>query len=184
MAEEVKIHPGVVIVGGLLIGVGGTLLYALTARAAPPVTEFVVSDLVIYPTEVMLGQTVAISSTVTNIGGEAGSYTIRLGGDFMAERIVTLAPGESEVVTFEVTPEVAKTYGVSVDGLAGTFVATEVGVAAYSVVIGVSNPTPAIDEVVSWWADITNIGTALGAPTVNFYRDGNFLYGRTLLPIS
>ncbi|GAI51252.1 unnamed protein product, partial [marine sediment metagenome] len=64
------------------------------------------------------------------------------------------------------------------------FVATEVGVAAYSVVIGVSNPTPAIDEVVSWWADITNIGTALGAPTVNFYRDGNFLYGRTLLPIS
>ncbi len=42
----------------------------------------------------------------------------------MAEQIVTLNPGESEVVTFEVTPSEARAYQVSVNGLADSFVAT------------------------------------------------------------
>lgn len=42
----------------------------------------------------------------------------------MAEQIVTLNPGESEVVTFAVTPSEARTYQVAVNGLAGSFVAT------------------------------------------------------------
>ena len=40
----------------------------------------------------------------------------------MAEQSVTLNPGESRVVSFEVVPDVAKTYSVTVDGLSGTFV--------------------------------------------------------------
>ncbi|HUV56679.1 MAG TPA: hypothetical protein VMV84_05535 [Dehalococcoidales bacterium] len=43
----------------------------------------------------------------------------------MAEQVVTLNPGESKVVSFEAVPSVAKTYSVSVDGLTGSFVATE-----------------------------------------------------------
>ncbi|MBA7703978.1 hypothetical protein ES703_112775 [subsurface metagenome] len=43
----------------------------------------------------------------------------------MAEQNVTLQPGESKVVSFEATPTVAKIYQVSVNGLTGSFVATE-----------------------------------------------------------
>ncbi|MBA7686808.1 hypothetical protein ES703_95267 [subsurface metagenome] len=43
----------------------------------------------------------------------------------MAEQTVTLNPGESKVVAFEVTPSEARTYQVSVNGLAGSFIATE-----------------------------------------------------------
>ena len=43
----------------------------------------------------------------------------------MAQQTVTLQPGESRVVSFEATPAIAKTFQVSVDGLAGSFVASE-----------------------------------------------------------
>ena len=44
----------------------------------------------------------------------------------MAEQSVTLQPGESKLVSFEATPTKARTYQVSVNGLTGSFVATEV----------------------------------------------------------
>ncbi|GAI90650.1 unnamed protein product, partial [marine sediment metagenome] len=150
----------------------------------PPVAEFEVSDLVIYPTQVMVGETVIIACTVTNIGGEAGTKTIICTGDFVAQRTVTLAPGESTTVSFEVTPEVAKIYSVSVDGLYGSFEATEIGVPAYSVALEVSNMNPEVGEKISCWIDITNIGTAPGTPIVSFYIDGALEATRTLLPIS
>lgn len=43
----------------------------------------------------------------------------------MAQQTITLAPAESKVVSFEATPQEAKTYQVSVNSLAGSFVATE-----------------------------------------------------------
>lgn len=39
----------------------------------------------------------------------------------MAEQTVTLQPNESKLVSFEAIPHEAKTYQVSVDGLAGSF---------------------------------------------------------------
>ena len=46
----------------------------------------------------------------------------------MAQQTVALAPGESKTVSFEVTPPVAKSYSVSVNGLTGSFKATSHGV--------------------------------------------------------
>lgn len=43
----------------------------------------------------------------------------------MAEETVTLQPGESKQISFEVTPDEARTYQVSVDGLSGSFDAME-----------------------------------------------------------
>ncbi len=186
MPEEKRISPAVVIVGaGLALGGGAALLYALTVRAAPPGAEFEVSDLMISPTEVQIGNPVEISCLVENIGTESGSKTIicEVEGTIM-EKIVTLGPGESEVVSFEVTPEVAKAYSVSADGLYGTFVATEIGVPAYSVALEVSNMNPEVGEKISCWIDITNIGTAPGTPIVSFYIDGALEATRTLPPIS
>ena len=87
----------------------------------PPAAEFRVSDLVISPLEVEPGQVVTISCTVTNIGTEAGSYTVKLRGDFMADKEAQLVPGESKTASFEVIPAEARPHSVSVDGLAGTF---------------------------------------------------------------
>jgi len=88
-----------------------------------PVADIRVEDLIISPAQVYVGEPVTISCVVTNIGSEAGTYTVTLGGDFMAQKNVTLQPGESRAVSFEVIPSFAKTYSVSVDGLSGSFVA-------------------------------------------------------------
>jgi len=41
----------------------------------------------------------------------------------MVEQEVTLAPGESKLVSFEATPHETKTYHVSINGLTGSFFA-------------------------------------------------------------
>ena len=133
----------------------------------PPGAEFSVSNLVISPTEVNPGQPVTITCTVTNIGTEAGDYTVVLGGDFMAEKIVSLEPGQSEAVSFEVTPTEAKTFQVSVDGLTGSFIATEVPVADIRVENLVIEPAEVnVGEKVTISCTATNIGAAAGTKTI------------------
>ncbi len=132
-----------------------------------PLVEFWVSNLVISPQEVNLGQVVTISCTVTNIGAEAGDYTILLGGDFMAEQIVELAPGESKTIAFEVVPTEIKTHSVSVDGLTGTF--NVIGVADIRVENLVISPAEVIiGEVVTISCTATNYGTASGSKIITF----------------
>jgi len=132
-----------------------------------PPAEFRVSDLVISPTIVNPGQVVTISCTVTNMTYQAGDYTVTLGGDFMAEQTVTLQPGESRVISFEVTPTVAKTYQVSVDGLTGTFRATTAPVADIRVENLTITPTEVfVGETVTISVTVTNYGTAVGTKTI------------------
>lgn len=130
----------------------------------PPGAEFSVSNLVIEPTEVNPGQPVTISCTVTNIGGETGNYTVHLGGDFMAEKTVSLEPGRSAVVSFEVTPAEAKTFHVSVNGLAGSFIATEEAVADIRVENLVIEPSEVnVGQKVTISVTATNYGAAPGS---------------------
>ena len=49
----------------------------------------------------------------------------------MAEQTVSLNPGESQVVSFKVTPSEAREYLVAVDGLQGGFVASEAPAAVF-----------------------------------------------------
>jgi len=133
----------------------------------PPGAEFRVSGLIISPIEVNPGQVVTISCLVTNIGSEAGDYTIILGGDFMAERTVTLGPGESTTVSFEVTPVVAKTYSVSIDGLSGSFRATTVPVADIRVENLTITPSEVyVGEPVTISVTATNYGTKAGTKRI------------------
>ncbi|MBA7580913.1 hypothetical protein ES708_22811 [subsurface metagenome] len=134
---------------------------------APPGAEFEVSNLIISPTEVNPGQVVTISCLVTNIGGEAGSYTVHLGGDFMASKTVSLGPGESTTVSFPVTPTAAGTYNVSADGLYGSFVATEEAVADIRVEnLAISPSEVMVGEPVSISVTATNYGTKAGSKTI------------------
>ena len=133
----------------------------------PPAVEFKVSDLAISPQEVNPGQIVTISCLVTNIGSEAGSYTVKLGGDFMAEQTVSLQPGESKTVSFDVTPTTAKTYQVSVDGLSGSFRAVTTPVADIRVEDLVIEPAEVnVGEKVTINVTAKNYGTAAGSKTI------------------
>ncbi|GAI86561.1 unnamed protein product [marine sediment metagenome] len=81
----------------------------------------------------------------------------------MAEKTITLAPSESKVVSFEVTPAVAKTYSVSVDGLSGSFVATTVPVADIRVEnLSITPSEVMVGEKVTITCTATNYGTAAG----------------------
>jgi parallel beta-helix repeat protein len=84
---------------------------------------FKVSDLLISPTEVEVGETVSISVNVINAGDISGTFTIilKVNGSVEATRDVTLAGGESVVVTFELSKDAPGTYEIEVDGLRGTF---------------------------------------------------------------
>lgn len=98
----------------------GLLAHIRDVHPEVPAT-FQVSDLVILPSEVDLGQVVTISCIVTNTGGQAGSYTVTLGGDLTARQTVALQSGESRAVSFEAIPREVKVYQVVVDGLSGSF---------------------------------------------------------------
>lgn len=83
----------------------------------------------------------------------------------MAKQTVTLEPGESQVVAVEVTPTIAKTYQVSVDGLTGSFKATRFPVGNWV------SPTSHIDPESAWFfhnraydGDITTMAGATQPP--------------------
>ncbi len=77
----------------------------------------------------------------------------------MAEQSVTLQPGESKVVSFEATPQEARTYQVSVNGLTGSFVAAE------------APPEPPPGEGIIW-GFVTDSLTGEAVPDVKITLDG------------
>lgn len=135
----------------------------------PTAAQFKVSNLVIAPPEVGIGEIVTISCTATNIGSEAGDYTVKLGGDFVAQEQVTLSPGESKVISFTVTPTVAKTYVVTIDGLSGTFKATAAPPPGADIRIENLTISPAevqVGQAVQISCTATNYGGAAGSKTI------------------
>jgi len=85
--------------------------------------EFKVSNLMINPTEVIAGEAVEISVTVTNVGKQSGEYSVTLTINGVVEDVktVSLAAGESKLVTFSVAKDAAGIYNVDVNGLLGSF---------------------------------------------------------------
>lgn len=84
------------------------------------------------------------------------------------QKIVTLAPGESKTVSFSYTPTVAKGYGVSVDGLSGSFVAHPVPQAEFVVSNLIIEPSEVyVGEAVSISCVVTNTGDVAGNYEVN-----------------
>ncbi|HUV52892.1 MAG TPA: carboxypeptidase regulatory-like domain-containing protein [Dehalococcoidia bacterium] len=112
-------------------GLGALALWGLArvvkAKPKPPLppANIVVSNLLISPTEVEVGQDVTVSVDVTNIGQTAGSYTVvaevyaRERAD--RKRTVDLQPGETKTVPFIFTPTEPGEYTVEVGDLAGSF---------------------------------------------------------------
>ena len=100
-----------------------TMVYGSPEPAPEPVT-FSLSSLITSPNEVALGESVAISVEVTNIGGETGNYkvTLKIDGVMEASREILVNAGASQKITFTTSKDLPGTYAVDINGLSGIFV--------------------------------------------------------------
>jgi len=89
----------------------------------PAPANFVVSNLNVAPPEIEVGENVAITINVVNDGGQEGAYLVELkiNGETVDSKKVTLGAGQSEQVRFTVSGTEPGQYEVVVSGLGGEF---------------------------------------------------------------
>ncbi len=108
------------------LAVGG---YYYVQSLPPPIkkAEFQVTNLTINPVEAGVGQPIIISANVTNVGEEAGNYSVGLAIDDVVKenKTVQLLGGTSEIVEFIVTESNEGSYSVKIEELNGTFIVTD-----------------------------------------------------------
>lgn len=107
--------PGVPPVGpGIITPPSGT-------GPSTPTASFTINNLTVNPPEITVGEQSTIDAVVTNNGGIAGEYTatLTLDGKPLSSQTLTLDPGESQAVVFNVSPALPGTYGVEINGLDG-----------------------------------------------------------------
>jgi len=141
----------------------------------PPVVPavFSLSALTVQPDMVEPKQEVTITVRVTNTGGKEGSHTVvlNINGAKGDEKVVTVAPGGKETVTFRVSEEEPGNYSVDINGLSGNFVVKEEPPVAPST----PPSTPPVKPSVNW----PLIGGIIGAMIVVALTIIYFLRKRT-----
>jgi PKD repeat protein len=97
------------------------------AVAEAEVAEFVASNINIEPPQALPDQVVSISVNVANSGGAEGNYQVVLNidGNLEDSQLISLAPGSSRRVVFNVTRLIPGAYEVSIEGHKGQFIVTE-----------------------------------------------------------
>jgi len=100
-------------------GIGG---FFTAIPLAPPF--FTVSNFAINPERVRQGQPVTISATITNTGELPGSHTLilRIKGLAESQQEVTLSPGKSQNIEFQIVKDTPGFYPVSLENWTGKFV--------------------------------------------------------------
>ncbi|MCD6480522.1 PKD domain-containing protein [Candidatus Bathyarchaeota archaeon] len=95
-------------------------------KTPPAPAKFELSDLSVSPKEVGPGEAVTVSVKVSNVGEESGVTTVKvkLDGEVVDSKTITLDGGSSTTVTFTVSSDVEGTHTVEVDGLIDTFTVT------------------------------------------------------------
>jgi len=84
--------------------------------------EFIISGLTIYPDEAEVDEPVSVSVNITNIGDEAGNYTLSLliNGISTENRTISLSGANSTIVEFAVALKDEGNYTIAVGNLTGT----------------------------------------------------------------
>ena len=159
---------------GSPILVGGSLV-----PYVPEPAEFQFSTLIVEPEEVEPGEEVNISLRVTNIGEATGNRTITLDvgeGLITDVKTVTLAGGESETITFTVTPETEGVYSVTIEDLVGGFEAKITPLMPAEFVLSELEASPgdvSVGEEVTVTVNVANIGEVEGSHMVVLKVDGD-----------
>jgi len=99
--------------------------FAVMAEPVSPLqpARFEIRNLDISPIEVMPGERVTISAWLFNIGGLSGEHTLKVNikGLLETSQLIRLSPGQSQSITFTVTPGSPRSYWVEIDDLRGHF---------------------------------------------------------------
>jgi|GEM_PF-3157790 len=106
--------------------------FAVMANLAAPILPalFELSNLDISPLEVKAGESITITAWLANIGGLRGEHTVivNMKGLLETSQAIGLAPGQSQKLTFTVTPGSPGSYTVAIDELKGSFMVEAVPV--------------------------------------------------------
>jgi len=95
--------------------------------------EFKLDSLVMSSHETVAGSSVTVTVDIANIGEAEGGYTVtlKLNGEEVESREVTLAGGETETVRFTVAKDTVGIYDIEVNGLVGTLAVSPTPPAGY-----------------------------------------------------
>lgn len=151
---------------------------AVAVLAPTRPANFTVTDLSITPKEVVTGESVSISVIVTNTGDLTGSYKVSFQiDDVVAQtREVTLDGGDSETISFSLTPDTIGKYTVNINGLPGTFEVKPpkppVPATFTTSDLTISPTEVNIGESVTISATVANIGGVTGTYLVTLKIDG------------
>jgi len=105
---------------------GRTSTAAGTPTAPASTGAFSTSDLTVSPASVKAGDMATVSVRVVNGGSAEASKTVilKINDQDEAQKNVTLAPGASKVVSFNVSKSAPGNYKVSIDGQSDSFQVT------------------------------------------------------------
>jgi hypothetical protein len=131
-----------------------------------------VTNLTVEPHEVGVGQPITISANVTNVGEEAGSYSVTLTiNDVVKEtKTIQLLGGEYKIVDFTVTESAEGNYFVKIGGLNVTFSISAAPPPSTWRMSGlfVSPYEAWVNDVVTISVNVTNTGDNAGSYSLAF----------------
>lgn len=160
---------GAICLLGLLASLG---LVQACAEAHP---SYEVLSLNITPTNITTGEKATIEARVRNINSETDIYNIPLMVNGVADvrKSITLAPGETELLTFELIRNHAGVYKISVGGKESTLTVEHPSPADFRLSNLEINPSEVnVGGSVVITATIENIGGSQGSYTAELKIDG------------
>ena len=85
--------------------------------------EFRISNLVVTPSEIAVGEEFVITVEVANTGGNQGTYStvLEINGETAGTKNVAMAAGSKETVSFQLTEDTPGVYTAKLDDLSATF---------------------------------------------------------------
>lgn len=101
----------------------------------------------------------------------------------MAEQTVTLQPSESTPVVFEAIPHEARTYQVTVDGLAGSFVALAPVISIKVTRAYLREDSPSVSEYYSGWISIIPSSELNLGLFGSYIQAGALVVNRSSIPV-
>ena len=140
----------------------------------PAPAAFRVSGLSVTPSEVEPEEDVEVSVTVSNEGGESGSYTLDLilDGEVVESRTFTLSGGDSATETFTLSSGETGQHVVDVEGLLSFFWVIRKPALSPSPTPSPPSPPPSIPKIP--WTWILIVGLAVAVIIFFLYMRGKF----------
>lgn len=144
--------------------------------------SFTISKLVIFPTEVDIGQNVTVSAIVKNTGGKVGVYEVVLKVNDVikdTERVMVSA-GASKKVTFVTSDDTAGSWRIDVNGLRGSLI-MKVASPLVDLSPTLPAPTPPLtyppEKPIPWALIVGVIGGLLAVGGAGYWL-GGYWFGR------